>query len=61
VKKKDKHIENATCSLSYACSEDCPHKTPHYTWGMDCNKYRWCLGMDKSVICGVAGGLREGE
>ncbi len=46
-----KHEENATCSLSYACSKDCPHKTPHYTWGMACNEYRWCLDMDKSVIC----------
>lgn len=48
----EKHFKNATCSLSYACSnKDCPHKTPHYTWGMDCNKYRHCLIIKKSVKC----------
>ena len=46
-----KHIKNAACSLSYACSKDCPHKKPHYTWGMGCNKYRYCPVIEKSVKC----------
>lgn len=46
-----KDIKNATCSMSYVCVKDCPHKTPHYTWGMDCNKYRWCPEINKSVKC----------
>ena len=47
-----KHIENATCSLSYACSsKGCPHKKPHFTWGMDCKKYRHCPIIQKSVKC----------
>jgi len=47
-----KHIENATCSLTYACSnKKCPHKTPHFTWGMKCNKYRFCESIEKSVKC----------
>lgn len=46
-----KDIKNATCSMSFVCVKNCPHKTPHYTWGMDCNKYRWCPEINKSVKC----------
>lgn len=53
----NKHIKNAVCSLSVSCpKKDCPHQKPHYTWGMDCNKYRYCLEMQKSVEC--EGGLK---
>jgi len=47
-----KHRENAVCSEASNCRKgDCPHRKPHYTWGMACNKYRWCLEIGKSVIC----------